>query len=200
MNSSQEVVQSIHQPLDLQNWFILETPFHRSHNNSQSPTFQISSMQFDSDWEETLNDIDELIQSELRCTGPLSEETQPFVETRVEQLSAPKHVWTNDPSKEPSTDHEWSFTGKAFCKFSLIVIWHRPAWDTTLIIGAGLLLQSSTKCKLQATSNTLSYAHADARFFQRPILLSTVLWQSNRAVFASPHWQGSLLLDHCASS
>ena len=151
MNSSQEVVQSIHQPLDLQNWFILETPFHRSHDNSKSPPFQISSMQFDSDWEETLNDIDELIQSELRCTGPLSEETQPFVETRVEQLSAPKHVWTNDPSKESSTDHEWSFTGKAaFCKF------HWLSFDTGQreikgIIGAGLLLQSSTKCKLEGT-------------------------------------------------
>ena len=117
MNSSQEVVQSIQQPLDLQNWFILETPFHISHNNSQSPAFQISSMQFDSDWEETLNDIDELIQSELRCTRPLCGETQPFGETRVEQLSAPKHVWTNYASKEPSTDHEWSFSGKAFCKF-----------------------------------------------------------------------------------
>ena len=143
MNSSQEVVQSIQQPLDLQNWFILETPFHISHNNSQSPAFQISSMQFDSDWEETLNDIDELIQSELRCTRPLCGETQPFGETRVEQLSAPKHVWTNYASKEPSTDHEWSFSGKAFCKF----YWF--SFDTgqrerQSIIGAGLLLQSST--------------------------------------------------------
>ena len=149
MNSSQKVVQSIHQPLDLQNWFILETPFHRSHDNSKSPPFQISSMQFDSDWEETLNDIDELIQSELRCTGPLSEETQPFVETRVEQLSAPKHVWTNDPSKESSTDHEWSFTGKAaFCKF------HWLSFDTgqreiQRIIGAGLLKLLSTGYKMQ---------------------------------------------------
>ena len=75
-------------------------------------------MQFDSDWEETLNDIDELIQSELRCTRPFYGQAQLFGETRVEQLSEPMHVWTNDRSKEPSlTDHECNFTGKAFCKF-----------------------------------------------------------------------------------
>ena len=111
MNSSQKVAQTIDQPVDLKNWYILETPFYTS-RNSQGPAFQI--MQFDSDWEETLNDIDELIQSELRCTRPLYRETQP----RVEQLSAPKQVWTNDLSKKPSTDHEWSSrTGKASCKF-----------------------------------------------------------------------------------
>jgi len=68
-------------------------------------------MQFDSDWEETLNDIDELIQSELRCTRPFHGETQLFSEAGAEQLSAPMHVWTNDRSREPSTDHEWNFTG-----------------------------------------------------------------------------------------
>ena len=118
MNSSQKVAQSIDQPFDLRNWFILETPFHRSHNYSQSPAFQISSMQFDSDWEETLNDIDELIQSELRCTRPrYGTETQPFGETRFEQSSASEQVWTNDLSKKPLTDLEWSFAGNAFCKF-----------------------------------------------------------------------------------
>jgi len=116
MNSSQKVAQLIDQPLDLQNWYILETD-HRSHNNSHGLAFQISPMQFDSDWEETLNDIDELIQSELRCTGPFHGETQLFGEARVEQLSAPLHFWTNDSSKEPSTDHDWNFTGKVFCKF-----------------------------------------------------------------------------------
>ena len=80
-------------------------------------------MQFDSDWEETLNDIDELIQSELRCTLPFRGETQLFGETRAEQLSASMQVWTNDCSKEPSTDHEWHFTGKAFCRF------HRLLFD-----------------------------------------------------------------------
>ena len=95
MNSSQK----IDQPLDLQNWYILETPFHKSHSNSQGPAFQISPMQSDSDWEETLNDIDELIQSDLRCTRPFYGETQLFGETRVEQSSAPMHVWTNDRSK-----------------------------------------------------------------------------------------------------
>ena len=117
MNSSQKVAELIDQPLDLQNWCILETPFHRSHNNSESPDFHTSPMQFDSDWEETLNDIDELIQSELRCTRLLYGETQLFGETRVKQLSVPMHVWTNDRLKETSTDHEWNFTGKAFCKF-----------------------------------------------------------------------------------
>jgi len=117
MNSSQKVAQLLDQTLDLHNWYILETPSHRSHNNSQDLAFQISSMQFDSDWEETLNDIDELIQSELRCTRPFHGETQLFSEAGLEQLSAPMHVWTNDRSKEPSTDHEWNFTGKAFCKF-----------------------------------------------------------------------------------
>ena len=112
MNSSQEIGQ----PLDLQNWYILETPFHRSHNNSQGSAFQISPMQFDSDWEETLNDIDELIQSELRCTQPFYKETQLYGEARVEQLSTPMHVCTNDRSKEPSTDQECNFTGKAICK------------------------------------------------------------------------------------
>ena len=137
MNSSQTVAKVIDQPFDLQNWCILETPFHRSHNNSQSPAFNISPMQFDSDWEETLNDIDELIQSELRCTRPFYGETQLFGETRIKQLSGPMHVVTNDRLKEPSTDHEWNFTGKAFCKF------HRLSFDIgqreiQRIIGAGL--------------------------------------------------------------
>ena len=115
MNSSQKVTQAIDQPVDLQNGYILrETPFYTSHNNSQRTAFQISSMQFDSDWEETLNDIDELIQSELRCARPFHGETELFGEARVEQLSVPMHVWTNDCSKESSLDHEWNFAGKAF--------------------------------------------------------------------------------------
>ena len=151
MNSPQKVAQSIDQPFDLRIWLILETPFHGSHNNSHCPAFQISPMQFDWDWEETLNDIDELIQSELRCTRPLyGTETQPFGETRVEQSSAPEQVWTNDLSKKPSTDREWSFTGNAFCKFHWLsfVTGQR---EIQRIIGAGLLLQSSTKCNLEAT-------------------------------------------------
>ena len=118
MNSSQKVVQLFDQPLDLQNWYILETPFNRSHNNANGLAFQVSPMQFDSDWEETLNDIDELIQSELRCTRSFHGETQPFGEARVEHLTAPLHVWTNFCSKEPSTDHEWNFTGKTFVSFT----------------------------------------------------------------------------------
>ena len=117
MNSSQKVTQTIDQPVDLQNGYILETPFYTSHNNSQGPDFQISSMQFDSDWEETLNDIDELIQSELRCARPFHGETELFGEARVEQLSVPMHVWTNDCSKESSLNHEWNFAGKAFASF-----------------------------------------------------------------------------------
>lgn len=117
MNSSRRVTEFIDESLDLHNWYILETNFHGSHNNSQGPAFQISPMQFDSDWEETLNDIDELIQSELRCTRPFYGETQLFGEAKVEQLSAPMHVWTNDSSREPSADHERNFPGKAFCKF-----------------------------------------------------------------------------------
>jgi len=118
MNSPQKVAQLVDRPLDLQNYHILETSFHRSHNNSQGLAFHISPMWFDSNWEETLNDIDELIQSELRCTRPrpFRGETQLFGEAREEHLSAPMHVWTNDYSKESSTDHEWNFTGKAFCR------------------------------------------------------------------------------------
>ena len=121
MNSSQKVAQTTGQPVDLKNWYILETPFNKSHNNSQGPAFQISSMQFDSDWEETLNDIDELIQSEIRGARPFLGETQLFGEARVKQLSVPMHVWTNDCSKESSIDNEWNFTGKqAFCNFPIL--------------------------------------------------------------------------------
>ena len=119
MNSSQRVTELIDETLDLRNWYILETSFHGSHNNSQGPAFQISPMQFESDWEETLNDIDELIQSELRCTRPFNGETQLFGEANVEQLSALMHVWTNDSSREPSTDHEWNFPGKVFVSFTI---------------------------------------------------------------------------------
>ena len=192
MNSSQKVVQSIHQPLNLQNWFILETPLHRSNNNSQSPTFQISSMQFDSDWEETLNDIDELIQSELRCTRPLYGETQPFGETRVEQLSAPRHVCMNDPSKKPSTDHEWSFTGKTFCKFhALNVIWQRPVCIGMQQWYNRRRITFAVKYKMQVRSDLRKKPRISVSVKQsiwRPILLSTVLWQSIRIEFASPHW------------
>ena len=117
MNSSQKVAQTIDQPVDLQNSYILET-----HSNSQGPAFEISSMQFDSDWEETLNDIDELIQSELRGARPFHGETQLFGEARVEQLSSPMHVWTNDCSKESSIDNEWNFTGKTFCNFPILLL------------------------------------------------------------------------------
>ena len=121
MNSSQKVAQTTGQPVDLQNRYILETPFNKSHNNSQGPAFPISSMQFDSDWEETLNDIDEVIQSELRGARPFHGETQLFGEARVKQLSVPMHVWTNDCSKESSIDNEWNFTGKrAFCNFPIL--------------------------------------------------------------------------------
>ena len=120
MNSFQKITQTIDQPVDLQNWCILETLFYQPHNNSQGPAFQISSMQFDSEWEETLNDIDELIQSELRCARPFHGETELFGEARVEQSSAPMHVWPNDCSKESSIDHGWNFGGKAFCIFPIL--------------------------------------------------------------------------------
>ena len=153
MNSSQMVAQTIDQPVDLKNWYILETPFYTSHN-SQGPLLQISSMQFDSDWEETLNDIDELIQSEIRGARPFHGETQLFGEAGVEQLSVPMHVWTNDCSNESSIDNEWNFTGKrAFCNFPILSFDIGHGWATAFNrrrINL-LLLQSSTKYKLDAT-------------------------------------------------
>ena len=142
MNSFQKITQTIDQPVDLQNWCILETLFYQPHNNSQGPAFQISSMQFDSEWEETLNDIDELIQSELRCTRPFHGETELFGEERLEQLCAPMHVRTNDCSKESSMYHEWNFGGKALIlllEFSILSldIGHGEIHVQSLI-GAGL--------------------------------------------------------------
>ncbi len=89
----------------MQNWYILETAFHASHNNSQDQGFKIDSMQFDSDWEETLNDIDELIQSELGCRQVFHEGTQLFGQAEVQEMSA--HM---QPVADASLT-EWHFPG-----------------------------------------------------------------------------------------
>ncbi|XP_078361040.1 uncharacterized protein LOC144645359 [Oculina patagonica] len=62
-------------------------------------------MQFDSDWEETLNDIDELIQSELGCTQVFHGGTQLFGQAEVQELSA--HM---QPVADASLT-EWHFPG-----------------------------------------------------------------------------------------
>ena len=62
-------------------------------------------MQFDSDWEETLNDIDEIIQSELGCTQALHAGTQLFGQAVVQQLSGHVQPMANESSTE------WHFPG-----------------------------------------------------------------------------------------
>ena len=84
---------------------ILETALHGSHNNSQGPAFQIGSMQFDSNWEETLNDIDEIIQSELGCTQGLHTGAPLFGQVVAREFS--EHV--QPMANENST--EWHFPG-----------------------------------------------------------------------------------------
>ncbi|KAL9987272.1 hypothetical protein ACROYT_G001553 [Oculina patagonica] len=106
MSSSQKVTVSIDESLNMQNWYILETAFHASHNNSQDQAFKFDSMLFDSDWEETLNDIDELIQSELGCTQVFHGGKQLFGQTEVQELSA--HM---QPMADASLT-EWHFPEK----------------------------------------------------------------------------------------
>ena len=84
----------------MQSWHILETALHGSHNNSQGPAFQIGSMQFDTDWEETLNDIDELIQYELGCTQVLQGGTQLFGLADLQELSAHMEPTANESLTE----------------------------------------------------------------------------------------------------
>ena len=57
-------------------------------------------MQFDSDWEETLNDIDELIQSELGCTQVFHGRTQPFGQAEVQEVSVQMQRMANKSSME----------------------------------------------------------------------------------------------------
>ena len=89
----------------MQSWHILETAFHGSHNNSPGPAFQTVSMQFNSDWEETLNDIDEIIQSELGCTQGLYAGTPLFGQAEVGELSGHVQPMANESSTK------WHFPG-----------------------------------------------------------------------------------------
>ena len=90
----------------MQRSHILETAFHGSPNNSQGPAFpQIGSMQFASDWEETLNDIDEIIQSELGCTQGLYAKTPLFGQAEMQELSGHVQPMANESSTK------WHFPG-----------------------------------------------------------------------------------------
>ncbi|XP_022793913.1 uncharacterized protein LOC111332751 [Stylophora pistillata] len=61
-------MEAVNEPGILNEGCILETAFQRAHNSWKDQTMKLSPMQFPSDWEETLNDVDELIQSELGCS------------------------------------------------------------------------------------------------------------------------------------
>ena len=62
-------------------------------------------MQFDSNWEETLNDIDEIIQSELGCTQGLHAGTALFGQAKAQEMSGHVQPMANENSTE------WNFPG-----------------------------------------------------------------------------------------
>lgn len=92
----------------------------RAHNNWKDPAFQISPMQFDSDWEETLNDIDELIQSELGCSLTrltAHDGTHLCDKLELQENNTQSQTGTNAISMESL---KWNMSGKKFV--TLVVI------------------------------------------------------------------------------
>lgn len=103
-------METINEPRILYREFFLETAFQRAHNSWKHQTAQLSPMQFNSDWEETLNDIDELIQSELGCSlSGLSPYDAAHLSNKIESRESYTPFKTKTSSSDPS---KWNLSGK----------------------------------------------------------------------------------------
>lgn len=102
-------METINEPRILYREFFLETAFQRAHNNWKHQTAQLGPMQFNSDWEETLNDIDELIQSELGCSlSGLSPYDVAHLSNKIESRESYTQFKTKTSSSDPS---KWNLSG-----------------------------------------------------------------------------------------
>lgn len=103
-------METINEPRISYREFFLETAFQRAHNSWKHQTAQLSPMQFNSDWEETLNDIDELIQSELGCSlSVLSPYDAAHLSNKIESRESYTPFKTKTSSSDPS---KWNLSGK----------------------------------------------------------------------------------------
>ena len=103
-------MEAVNEPGILNEGCILETAFQRAHNSWKDQTMKLSPMQFPSDWEETLNDIDELIQSELGCSlSRLSPYDSVHLSGKFESLENYAQCETKTSSSELL---KWNLSGK----------------------------------------------------------------------------------------
>lgn len=102
-------METINEPRILDREFFLETAFQRAHNSWKHQKAQLSPMQFNSDWEETLNDIDELIQSELGCSlSGLSPYDAAHLSNKIESRERYTQFKTKTSSSDPL---KWNLSG-----------------------------------------------------------------------------------------